>query len=140
MISTTPHTAPQLVQLRQSETLCVFDDHDGGIGHVNPNFDDRRCDKDVVVFAQECLHHELFLIPRHLPVHDPDSELREDLVLQRFGVLNGTLCLHFLTLFNERIHDICLTPLLDLATNHVEYRHDIGVGNNRSSDRFPIGR
>src|SRR5437667_911966 len=35
-------TAPQLMELRNTETLCMFDQHDGGVRDIHADFDNRR--------------------------------------------------------------------------------------------------
>ena len=39
LVGTSPHPAPQLVQLRQSKTFGIENDHDRGIGHIHPHLD-----------------------------------------------------------------------------------------------------
>jgi len=43
--------AAQLVQLRKTETFCVFNHHNRGVGNVHTDFDDRGGDQNLrVVF------------------------------------------------------------------------------------------
>ena len=43
---TAPDPATQLMQLREAETLGLFDDHDVGSGHVDSHFDHRGGDEN----------------------------------------------------------------------------------------------
>ena len=40
LTGTTPHTATELMQLRQPEAVCPFDDHHRGVGYVHTDLDD----------------------------------------------------------------------------------------------------
>ena len=51
--------AAQLVQLREAEALGMLDDHDGGVGHVDADFDHRGGDEDLGLVALEAVHHLL---------------------------------------------------------------------------------
>ena len=42
--------APELMQLRQAETLCVLDDHHGCVGNVHPDLDHRSGHHDLGAF------------------------------------------------------------------------------------------
>lgn len=53
-----PHTAPELVQIAQSEVLRVVDDDRIGIGHVDARLDDRRGHQHVEL-AVDKVHHQL---------------------------------------------------------------------------------
>ena len=53
----------KLVELREAEALGVLDDHDGGVGDVDADFDDRGGDEDVDFAAAESAP-SLFLFRR----------------------------------------------------------------------------
>jgi hypothetical protein len=59
---TPPDAAPQLMQLRQPETLGVLDQHDGGIGHIDPDLDHRRGQQDLDFSGAKIGHHLLFFV------------------------------------------------------------------------------
>ena len=50
---TTADAPAQLVQLGDPEPVGVDDDHDGGVGHVDPDLDDGGRDEDVDLAARE---------------------------------------------------------------------------------------
>src|SRR5579885_3390656 len=52
--------APQLMKLRKTEAIGVFDDHNGGVGHVHADLDDRGCDKNLNFVEAELEHHDFF--------------------------------------------------------------------------------
>src|SRR5215467_4629233 len=54
-------SAAQLVQLREAEAFCVFDDHDRGVRNIHADFDDRGCDKNLGVVVAKRLHDRFLL-------------------------------------------------------------------------------
>ena len=54
--------AAQLVQLRQTEALGMFDHHDRGIGHVNADFDDGSCYEHVDFAALKAAHDDFLIV------------------------------------------------------------------------------
>jgi hypothetical protein len=65
--------AAQLVELRQAEPLRLFDDHDGGVGHVDADLDDRCGDQHREPAVGEFGHHRVLGCRRHFAVHQPDA-------------------------------------------------------------------
>src|SRR6185503_10289501 len=51
-----PDAAAQLMQLRQSEALRTFDHHQRGVGHVDPDLDDRGANQELHPVVLEGLH------------------------------------------------------------------------------------
>ena len=70
-------TAAQLVQLRQSETFGVLDDHDRRVGHVDADLDHGRRDEDVELAADERIHHAILDVLLQTAVQERDAEVRE---------------------------------------------------------------
>jgi hypothetical protein len=64
----------QLVQLRQAETLRVFDHHQRGIGHVHADLDHRGADQHAHPAADETLHHRLLVGHRHARMQQADLD------------------------------------------------------------------
>ena len=52
----------ELVELGEAEAIGVFDDHDGGVGYVDANFDDGGGDEDVELAALEAGHGDFFVV------------------------------------------------------------------------------
>ena len=61
-----PDAAAQLMQLRQSETLGIFNEHDRCIRNIDAHFDHRRADQRVRLSGTKSLHDRL-LIGRNDP-------------------------------------------------------------------------
>ena len=62
---TSSDTSPQLMQLCESEALCIFHKHYCCIGNINPNLDNRRRYKDINLPGSECVHNFLLLCCLH---------------------------------------------------------------------------
>src|SRR5690606_41119822 len=77
-----PGPAPELMELREAESLRMLDEHDRGVGDVDPDLDHGRGHEDVQLARHERAHRGVLLLPRHLPVHEPDAEVGEDRVRQ----------------------------------------------------------
>ena len=52
----------KLVELGEAEALGVLDDHDGGVGNVDANFDDGGGDEDLRFVLAEALHDFFFFV------------------------------------------------------------------------------
>ena len=63
----------QLVQLGQAEAFGLFDDHDGGVGDVDPDLDDGRGDQQADLAVGEVGHDRVLLRAGHLAVHQADA-------------------------------------------------------------------
>ena len=116
LVGAAPHTAPQLVQLRESEALGVEDDHDRGVGHVHAHLDDRRGHEHLRLAADEALHLLLLVLGLHLPVHLAQAKLGKGLA-QRLEALLQVLQVNLLALLNEGEHHVDLASLLNLAAH-----------------------
>src|SRR5437016_10395047 len=70
------------MQLRETETLCVLDDHHGCVRHVNTDFDDSGGDENLYLARHEPAHHFLFFAGLHLAMQEANGEMRKDAVAQ----------------------------------------------------------
>ena len=84
-------TSAKLVKLREAEPVCVFDDHDGRIGHVDTDLDDGRCHEHADLAGAETVHDFLLLGSGQFSVHEPDFVVDENLRLEerRLGFRSG---------------------------------------------------
>ena len=51
------HTTPQLMKLREAEALRMLNDHEGGLGDMNPNFHNRCPYEEMYPACPEVGHH-----------------------------------------------------------------------------------
>ena len=82
-VATAPDATAQLMQLGETEQVAAFDDEGVGVGDVQPTFDDRRADEDVVLPLPEGEHDRLELVFVHLSVRNSDACLRHRLLQPR---------------------------------------------------------
>ena len=64
----TAHPTPQLVQLRQTETLTMFDRHQVGIGYVDADLHHRCGHQDLGMSGLELPQGVAFVVGRHSAV------------------------------------------------------------------------
>jgi hypothetical protein len=69
--------ATELMHLGEAEAFGVFDDHDGGVGNVDADFDDGGGDEDVEFAAFEAGHGDLFVVGGHAAVEKAEAEAGE---------------------------------------------------------------
>lgn len=69
--------AAQLVELGEAETFGMFDDDDGGVGHVDADLDHRRADEEPRLTGLEGAHGLVLVAARHAAMHEADA-LAED--------------------------------------------------------------
>ncbi len=62
----------KLVELGESEALGVLDDHDGGVGDVDANFDNCGGDEDLRFVLAEALHDVFFFVAGEAPVEEAE--------------------------------------------------------------------
>ena len=65
---TATHSAAQLMQLRQTELVCSFDDYGVCVGYIEPGFDDGCAYKNIEASVIKVAHHLLKFGFFHLPV------------------------------------------------------------------------
>jgi hypothetical protein len=67
--------AAELVELREAEAVGLFDDHGGGVGDIDADFDDGGGDEDVDEVLAESFHDVLAGFARQLAVDEADAEV-----------------------------------------------------------------
>ena len=113
LIGPTPYPAPQLVQLREAETLGILDDHDRGIGDIDTHFDNSSCHEDVRLTRGKEHHLVVFLGGFHATMHHGHVVMRKNILDLLKALLKG-MKIEFLILLDEGIYDIGLPTLLEL--------------------------
>ena len=115
---TAADTSAQLVQLRQTEPVCVLDHHQIGVRYVHADLDNRRCDQNIVVFRRKIAHDLIFFHVFHPSVQHSHPPVREQL-LQIFRVLFGAFQLGFsvFAVLYERTHDVDLSAEANLLVD-----------------------
>ena len=76
-MATAADAAAELVELGDAEAFCLLDDHDGGIGDIDADFDDGGGDKDLSVAFAELVHDVVAMFAVHATVEEFDGEAGE---------------------------------------------------------------
>ena len=69
-----PHASSKLMELGESESLRVLDDHDGGVGDVDAHLDDGGRDEEVDLAAREVRHHGCLVLGGQASVEQPQAQ------------------------------------------------------------------
>ena len=127
------------MELRESEPLGVLDDHQRRVGDVDPDLDHGGGDEDVKSGFPERRHRRVLLRRGHPTVHEPHTELGQDLAELARGVLRGAA--------GDRVGllDGGADPvrLLAAPAGPADAGHDLGAapgGRHRGADRSPSRR
>ena len=95
------------MELRQTEALRMLDDHDGRVGHVDPDLDYRRSNEHRNLTVTKCSHGRLALLGFHPAVHQTDLEWAQ-ILPQPLRHCRGGLEIDLLRFFDHRIDDVHL--------------------------------
>ncbi len=127
------------MQLRQAEPLRVFDQHDRGPGHVDPDLDDRRGHEDIQLGSPEAPHDVVALLGLEPSVHQPHAE---------FGPACGETLRHrgrgpkvgALGLLDDRQHHVGLASLAALRAHELHDALPLTASSHRGADGAPARR
>ena len=73
------------MKLRQAKAVGVLDDHDGGVGDINADFDHRGRDQNFDFAALKLAHDVFFYVGIEAAVQQADVQIGKDLVAQAGG-------------------------------------------------------
>src|SRR3954452_3116979 len=132
--------AAKLVELGETETLGLLDEHQGGVAYVHADFDDRGGHEDLDRALLKLLHGRFLLVGGEAAVHEADGDVREDLAREVLvHLLRGLhgLCLGFL---DDGVDDVGLAALVDLLLHEAVGLLNAVGGVVLGLDRLPAGR
>ncbi len=75
----------KLVELGEAEALGVLDDHDGGVGDVDADFDYGGGDEDLRFVFAEALHDFFFFVAGEAAVQEAELELGKNFAREAGG-------------------------------------------------------
>ena len=128
----------KLVQLAQTEPFRALDDHDGGIGHIDPHLDDGGRDHDLRLPAGEALHLGVLVLRLHPSVHDADAVVRcRKMPGQALIAVHQILVVELGGLLDERVHHVHLAAFSDLVPHEPEDCEALGIGPVDGADGLP---
>lgn len=141
LVWTPTDSSAELVKLRETEAFGSFDEHDGGIGNVDPDFDDGCRDEDIELPGFERLHDRILFLGFLPAMEEADAEIGEDFVLEPCVLGGGgSDCFHRFAGLDQREDDEGLATaryfLVDKIVNFVA----LGIGRRDSGDdRLLVG-
>src|SRR5260370_532208 len=113
-LRTTADASAKPVELGEAEALGVLDDHDGGVGDVDANFDDGGGDEDLRFVFAEALHDCFFLVAGAAAVQEAELELGKNFAREALVFVDGGFELE-LRFFDDGIDDVGLMSGVDFA-------------------------
>ncbi len=117
------------MQLRETEALGVFDDDDGGVGHVDPHLDDGGGDHDMGLAFFEALHLEGFLLGGELTVNHGGLVLRtREVALNHLEPVLKVAEVELGIVVDEGVDEINLASGIDLLLEEAEDERTAGLG------------
>ena len=141
MFAAPSNAAAQLVKLREAESFGRFDHHDGGVGYIDADLDDRSGHHDIRLAALELAHRFLLVFGFHLAVADRRDVFRQrEVARDGFVAVLQIFVVHRFGLLDKRIDDINLSSLLDLLPHETEEPQAGRVGVVHRADRLTSRR
>ena len=153
LVGTAAHASAQLVELGETETFGVFDDHHGGVGDVDAHLDDGGGHHDVGEAALEAVHLEGFLLGGEASVDHGGLILRSgEVALHHLETVVEVLEVRLLTLgggirstsvalpLDERVNDIDLAAGVDLLFEEGEDERAVALEAMGGADGVASGR
>ena len=123
----------QLVQLGEAETFGVLDDHDGGVGNVDADFDDGGGDEDLRFVVPEGLHDSVLFFAGEAAVEQAELELGKDFFGKAFVFFHGGFQFQF-RFFDDRIDDVALAAGGDFAAERFPHAGEMRFGGHVGFD------
>ena len=129
----------ELVELREAEAFGVFDDHDGGVGDVDADFDDRGGDEDLRFVFAEALHDVVFFFAGEAAVEEADFQFGEDFFGEALVFVHRGFQFE-LRFFDHRIDDVGLMAGGDFAAQKFPDAGEVRLGGEARLDGRAAGR
>ena len=128
------------MELREPETVRMFNDHDGGIRYINPDFYHRGCDEDLDFVLTETVHDASAGFALHSAVHLCDFQIMEWAIFKMSSVLLNEFEVAVERFINRRENDVRLFTLSESFCNIVVNRLPLvfadDFGDDGSSSRW----
>ena len=129
----------KLVKLGEAEALGVLDDHDGGVGDVDADFDDGGGDENLRFVFAEALHGFVFFVAGEAAVQETDLELWKNVAREALVFLHGGFQLE-LRFLDDGIDDVTLVSGSDFTAEGFPDAGEMLLGGQARGDRSAAGR
>ena len=119
LVGAAADASAELVELGDAEAFGLLDDHDGGIGHVDTDFDDGGGNEHLSLAFAEAVHDGVAVFAFHASVEEFDGESVE-FVLAEFEEYGfGGSGIVFVLTFDAWADDVGLPAAADLLAEEV---------------------
>src|SRR5712692_201986 len=129
----------KLVELGEAEALGVLDDHDGGVGNVDADFDDRGGDEDLRFVFAEALHDFFFFVAGQAAVQEAELELGKNFAREALVFFHSGFQLE-LRFLDDGINDVALVADGDFAAEKFPDAGEMRLGSHARGDGGAAGR
>src|SRR6266446_1608403 len=109
LIRAAANTPAKLMELREPEALRVFDDHYGGVRHVDADFHDRCRDENLRLILAKALHDFVFFVAGEPSMQQVHLQFWKRLFRKALVLFDRRFQFE-LRFFDDRIHDVALVP------------------------------
>src|SRR6267378_4495977 len=138
-LGATADASAKLVELGEAEALGVLDDHDGGVGDVNADFNDGGGDEDLRLVFAEALHDFFFFVAGEAAVQETELELGKDFAREALVFVDGSFELE-LRFLDDGIDDVGLMAGGDFAAEKFPKAGEMLLGGHARDDGGAAGR
>src|SRR6267378_366468 len=138
-LGATADASAKLVELGEAEALGVLDDHDGGVGDVNADFNDGGGDEDLRLVLAEALHDFFFFVAGEAAVQEAELELGKNFARQALKFFHGGFQLE-LRFLDDRINDVTLVACGDFAAEKFPNAGEMLLRGHARDDGRAAGR
>lgn len=119
LVGAAADASAELVELGDAEAFGLLDDHDGGIGHVDADFDDCGCNEHLSLAFAKAVHDGVAVFAFHASVEEFDGEAMK-FVLAEFEEYGFGGCgVVFGLAFDAWTDDVGLSAAADLLAEEV---------------------
>ncbi len=125
------YAPPELVELREPQTVGLIDDDGVHVRDVQARLDDGRAYKDVGLSGDEPQHRAFELLLRHLTVRDEHVRLGHEI---------ADLARHLLDVLHPVVYEVHLPAALDLANDGLADHTLVELGYIRLDGQAVLGR
>src|SRR5713226_3825234 len=123
----------KLVELGEAEALGVLDDHDGGVGDVDADFDYGGGDEDLRFVFAEALHDFFLFVAGEAAVQEAELELGKNFAREALVLFHGGFQLE-LRFLDDGIDDVGLVAGGDFAAERFPDAGEMLLGGHARDD------
>src|SRR3989344_4286228 len=132
----TPHSASELIERCQAESVGAFNHHYGGVRNVYAHFHHRSGRQNVDFFVQKRRHYFFFFFGFQPTVEQSDFQFRKNFFLKPFVFFGGGLHRQFFRFLDQGADDERLPPIFNFAFYEIVSPFSLGWRNNFGGDIF----